>query len=66
MTVREILLWVVISVALISTMIVCLRHPNQPVALRFLFIRYEGNLVGLWPALLLALGIVLVLGMAAT
>lgn len=66
MTVREIVVLAVIAAALLSTMVICLRHPNQPVALRFLFIRYEGSLVGLWPTLLLALSTVLLLGTFAT
>ena len=66
MTVREIALWVLVSLSFVSTMIVCLSYPDKPVALRFLFIRYEGSHVGLWPALLLALGIVVLLGLATS
>lgn len=66
MTVREIVVLVLIAIALFSTMVICLRHPNQPIALRFLFIRYEGSLVGLWPTLLLALSSILLLGTFAT
>lgn len=53
MTTTEIVVWVSLFLLFVFSHLASLRNPEQRVSLRFLFIRYEGSLTGLWPAVVL-------------